>query len=333
MFVSLKKKLSKRGSNPLGGTPSTGNSRSLSGPTSPDKTFSTSRSGHLSVGSNPFRSTSPSPAPATRRPQSMNVNPFSTPANEPPPAYSAGPANTQSLSPPVAPFAASTADDPYAFLKSFDTIFLIDDSGSMAGRSWRETGRALEAITPICTTRDADGIDIYFLNHPDSSVYKNVTSAGTVVEIFQTVRPGGGTPTGQRLNQILRPYLARYQQAPETTKPINIIIITDGEPSDDVESPIIMAAKKLDKFDAPAWQVGIQFFQVGKEPGAREHLKQLDDGLAELAGDDELRDIVDTVPFTGADNSELSAAGILKVVLGSVNRRLDRNSKELHRQK
>ncbi|KAF2194870.1 hypothetical protein K469DRAFT_136814 [Zopfia rhizophila CBS 207.26] len=256
------------------------------------------------------------------------MNAFSTPSNEPPPAYTPGPAEN-SMTP--TPGLASTADDPYSFLRTFDTIFLIDDSGSMAGRSWRETGKALETITPICTARDADGIDIYFLNHPDSTIYKNVCSAGTVVEIFQTVRPGGGTPTGQRLNQILRPYLNRCQANPDNTKPINIIVITDGEPSDDVESPIIAAAKKLDKLEAPAWQVGIQFFQVGKEPGAREHLKQLDDGLAELAGDDDLRDIVDTVPFTGADDAELTAAGILKCVLGSVNRRLDRNSRELHR--
>lgn len=230
-----------------------------------------------------------------------------------------------------APRSASTADDQYAFLKSFDTIFLIDDSGSMAGRSWRETGKALETITPICTERDADGIDIYFLNHPDSSIYKNVTTASTVIEIFQTVRPAGATPTGQRLQKILKPYLQQFERNPETTKPINLIVITDGEPSDDVEAPIIACAKKLDKLDAPAWQVGIQFFQVGKEAGAREALKQLDDGLREASGDDELRDIVDTVPFTGDDDSELTGAGIMKVVLGSVNRRLDRQSKDLHR--
>ncbi|KAL1651582.1 hypothetical protein SLS61_005535 [Didymella pomorum] len=224
-----------------------------------------------------------------------------------------------------------TADDQYAFLKSFDTIFLIDDSGSMAGRSWRETGKALVTITPICTQRDADGIDIYFLNHPDSSIYKNVTAANTVIDIFQTVRPSGATPTGQRLQKILKPYLQRYENDPETTKPINIIVITDGEPSDDVEAPIIACARKLDKLDAPAWQVGIQFFQVGKETGAREALKQLDDGLREASGDDELRDIVDTVPFTGDGDTELTGVGIMKVVLGSVNRRLDRQSKELHR--
>ncbi|KAI2479380.1 von willebrand factor [Pyrenophora tritici-repentis] len=112
---------------------------------------------------------------------------------------------------------------------------------------------------------------------------------------------------------------------------MNIIVITDGEPSDDVESAIIQAARKLDKLDAPTWQVGIQFFQVGREPGAREHLKQLDDGLAELAKDDDLRDIVDTVPFTGTGDEKLTATGIMKVVLGSVNRRLDRTSMELHR--
>jgi uncharacterized protein YegL len=225
---------------------------------------------------------------------------------------------------------ASTNDDRYAFLSTFDTVFLIDDSGSMAGRSWRETAKALESITPICTAHDADGIDIYFLNARDNAWYHNVKTPSTVTEIFSAVRPQGGTPTGQRLNQILKPYLARYAANPDGIKPLNIIIITDGEPSDDVESPIISAAKKLDKYDAPAWQVGIQFFQVGNEPGAREHLKQLDDDLEELAGT-ELRDIVDTVPFTGEGNQELNADGILKVVLGACTRRLDRRSNDIHR--
>jgi hypothetical protein len=74
-----------------------------------------------------------------------------------PPAYTPG----NGLQAPImeTPRSASaTSDaDPYAFLKSFDTVFLIDDSGSRAGRSWKETGKALEAITPICTQRDANG--------------------------------------------------------------------------------------------------------------------------------------------------------------------------------
>lgn len=245
---------------------------------------------------------------------------FTTPSNAPPPAYSP-PENNTLIPGPI----STTADDPYAFLSSFDTIFLIDDSGSMAGRSWRETSAALRTVTPICTAHDADGIDLHFLNHPDNVEYKNITTTVAVEQIFSTVRPMGGTPTGIRLNNILKPYLREYESKPDTTKPLNIIVITDGVPSDDVESVIINAAKKLDKFDAPAWQVGIQFFQVGNEQGAAAALQELDDGLAEMGGG--VRDIVDTVPWTSANGEGLNGEGILKVVLGAVNRRLDRKSR------
>jgi hypothetical protein len=202
----------------------------------------------------------------------------------------------------------------------------------MAGSRWRETQEALESITPICVSHDADGIDILFLNNPENVYHKTVTSSATVREIFSSVRPRGGTPTGQRLDSILRPYIRQCEQrGPEAVKPLNLIVVTDGEPSDDVEAPLISCAKKLDKLDAPAWQIGIQFFQVGRDEGARAHLRALDDELAEIAGM-ELRDMVDTVPFKGADGEHLSADGILKVVLGAVNRRLDRKrSKDLHR--
>jgi Mg-chelatase subunit ChlD len=225
---------------------------------------------------------------------------------------------------------AEPKDDRYAFLASFDTVFLIDDSGSMAGSRWRETKEALQMIAPICTQYDADGIDIVFLNHYKN--YSNVTNAHDVERIFSTVSPGGRTPTGQRLDGILRTYLKRIAEKKlENTKPVNIICITDGVASDDVESPIVHAAKKLDKLDAPAWQVGIQFFQVGDDHGAREALESLDDDLTKNAGGD-IRDMVDTVPFKRTDGSKLNSEGILKVVLGAVNRKLDRKTNEnLHK--
>lgn len=254
-------------------------------------------------------------------------------AKEAPPAYStynlAPVSNTLRVSSPApsnrsghSAISASTPDDPFAFLTSFDTVFLIDDSGSMAGRSWRECEAALVAITPICTAHDPDGIDIHFLNAPSLPVHFNVSLPGTVHEIFQTVRPRGGTPTGQRLNTILKPYLAKYERSPATTRPMNVIVITDGVPSDDVESVVIAAARKLDKLDAEAWQVGIQFVQVGEEMGAREHLESLDDEIGKMG--DGCRDIVDTVPFVSGQN--LTADKILKVVLGAVNRRIDRRA-------
>jgi hypothetical protein len=229
----------------------------------------------------------------------------------------------------------STSDSPYAFLTQFDTVFLIDDSGSMAGRSWRETAAALSAITPICTTHDANGIDIYFLNHKNPQAqdnlggYTNLTSTAAVDNIFKNVRPLGGTPTGTRLNQIMKPYLRELENSLEkqahghepTVKPMNIIVITDGVPSDDVESVIVSAARKLDSYNADLWQMGIQFFQVGREPEAAADLQELDDALS---GAHNVRDIVDTVPWTGDDGQTLTADGLLKVCLGSVVRRWDR---------
>ncbi|CAN8103457.1 unnamed protein product [Discula destructiva] len=297
------------------------------------------------------------------RAQTRGVNPFTTPASipaappsEPPPAYQAAPPvafNPRAPSPTpsrLSAITATTPEDQYAFLSSFDTIFLIDDSGSMVGRSWREVQSALSSITPVCTEHDADGLDIYFLNHRSASLaspgqgkaaggYANVTSAATVDRIFTTVRPGGMTPTGTRLNHILKAYLRHYEDGvrraggdPDATdvKPINVIMITDGVPSDDPEAVLLSVAQRLDKLEAPPHQVGVQFFQVGNEPGSAEALRVLDDDLAKLGGG--VRDMVDTVTFNAKAGSAvlggsvpvLSAEGILKTVLGAVVKRLDR---------
>ncbi|KAI4194420.1 MAG: hypothetical protein LQ346_003692 [Caloplaca aetnensis] len=254
-------------------------------------------------------------ASATRRPSPGPSVPAA--AGETPPPYT--PATHGTIVPGNM---ATNPDNQFAFLSKFDTKFVIDDSGSMAGRSWRETADALASIAGICTMYDSDGIDIYFLNERHSSEYENVTTKETVQQIFNAVRPRGGTPTGCRLDAILRPYLrACEQKGPENCKPINVIVITDGVPTDDVESPIIAAAKKLDKLDAPAWQVGIQFFQIGDERGAAEALRELDDQLAETG---DVRDMVDTVPWNGGEG--LTADKILKCVLGAVHRRWDRKT-------
>jgi len=273
-------------------------------------------------------------------------------AQAPPPSYSeatAKPINTAqvpitnrpaSSSPSdasrISVASLSTPEDPYAFLSTFDTVFVIDDSGSMAGPSWHEVKKALRAITPICTAHDDDGVDVYFLNakNPASQDgvggWKNIRSAEQVESLFNHVRPGGGTPIGTRINQIMKSYLRAYEQAiaangdPDNSgvKPVNMIVITDGVPTDDPESVIVSIAKRLDKANAPPYQVGIQFFQVGNERGAAEALQELDDSLADKAGG--LRDMVDTVTWSSRAEQNLTANGVLKVVLGAVVRRLDR---------
>ena len=187
----------------------------------------------------------------------------------------------------------------------------------MQGSRWKEVSDTLTSITPICTARDADGIDIHFLNH--KGIYTYVNDVYAVECIFNRVVPGGSTPTGTCLYNILHPYVQALQRQ-ETKKPLNIIVITDGAATDDPESVIFDAAKKLDAIQAPPWQVGIQFFQVGDDREAAEVLRELDDALVDLGCK---RDMVDTVPNNRLGAS-LSADMILKTVLGGVNRRFDR---------
>jgi hypothetical protein len=291
----------------------------------------------------PSRKNSPSVTSSspTRRQSyrpNMNIIPAVQP-DEAPPQYTRNPPTTPFLAQAAVSdqisihSASSNVDgDKFAFLRTFDTVFLIDDSGSMSGSRWRETEEAITLITPICTKYDADGIDVYFLNARDHPSYLNVKSPGTVHEIFTSVRPRGGTPLVQRLDAILRPYLTKYEKASENAKPkpLNIIVITDGEADGDLEGVVMQAAKRLDRIDAPAYQLGIQFFQIGTDEAATRQLKELDDELGEKSGNPHLRDIVDTVPYTKG-GGKLTPDGILKVVLGAVNRRLDRNSREMHR--
>ncbi|KAL7765805.1 hypothetical protein ACKLNR_003721 [Fusarium oxysporum f. sp. zingiberi] len=150
------------------------------------------------------------------------LDPLSTtqPSNETPqdapPAYtaSAGPSTSSSLA------SITSAEDKYAFLSTFDTVFLIDDSGAMAGRSWREVRDALLAITSICTSHDPDGVDVYFLNHKSGARgsatqapngYNNIRNPAGVQRLFESVRPSGATPTGNRLQSILNPGLKDYR--------------------------------------------------------------------------------------------------------------------------
>lgn len=311
---------------------------------------------------------SSAPTPRSRAPPPNNLNPFSPSyvppppshnlVDAPPPAYTASnPAPTINVNAPahapadhlypgrpasinsVASSASRISDivhndnDKFAFLTEFDTIFLVDDSGSMAGSLWREASTVLSQITEVCTKRDKDGVDLYFLNHDSrktsagkaSGGYFNLTSKGQVDRIFSEVSPRGGTFTGMRLNHILKPYLSKLQKAAqndEDVKPINLIVITDGAPTDDPEDTIVHYAQEMDKLGSLRWQAGIQFFQVGNDPEATRALRELDDDLKKNHG---CRDMVDMAKKErGSRGQPLTSDEILKVVLGAVQSKVDR---------
>lgn len=314
---------------------------------------------------NPFTSSSTNNAVTTSQTSQTPV-PQQNNSEEPPPAYTPTPPTQPTPPAPagssngiVAKFQAHPIikrrtelrvdNDPYAFLRKFDTVFLIDDSGSMAGSRWRETCNALSQLLDIVLEYDEDGVDMYFINHVTGdagskekagSGYRNVTRARgahrgseqlTVEEIFRRVQPCGGTMTGMRLDKILGRYLRRYEAEVERTddetclKPLNVIVITDGAASDHPREYIVPAAVRLDRVRAPIYQVGVQFFQVGHDPAATRALEALDDDVFK-PGEDGVppqgcRDMVDT---TRSDGTTMTAQRLLKALQGGVDKHWDR---------
>ncbi|KAG1896451.1 uncharacterized protein F5891DRAFT_1053926 [Suillus fuscotomentosus] len=201
----------------------------------------------------------------------------------------------------------------------------MDDSSSMAGSLWKEAKQALATLAGVASQYDANGVDIHFLNHYESIT--GVTDSKAVHEQFTNLQPRGPTPIGHRLDIILGDYFrdldaAKRQEdagdyfARKQIKPVNVIIITDGAPTDDPESVIVSFAKRLDADKWPLAQVGIQFVQIGNSRRATQFLVELDDNLKQTH---HIRDIVDTTPYIGQLNAEM----LIKILLGGINRRVD----------
>ncbi|KAJ7682082.1 hypothetical protein DFH06DRAFT_1160159 [Mycena polygramma] len=239
------------------------------------------------------------------------------------------------------PMRAETMEDALETLRKYDTVVLLDDSGSMTlpgskkGKTrWHEAGEALEALAETAQKYDGDGIDIFFLNNKTEAL--NIKSSSEVRVLFAKVKPSGATPTGERLDQILKPRLRILEEAQiepdgtptdkqsgECIKRVNFIVITDGEATDTPKYPIIDAATRLKAISNLCLiQLGIQFVQIGNDSGATKALKELDDDL-HRAG--HIRDIVDTTPYSKLN--PVTAEGLIKVLLGAINRRIDEQTK------
>ncbi|KZP07356.1 hypothetical protein FIBSPDRAFT_875629 [Athelia psychrophila] len=220
------------------------------------------------------------------------------------------------------PLRQESMDDFLEILREYDTVLVVDDSTSMYRENrWYEAGKALSLLAGLAEQYDHDGVDLHFLN---SKEYATGAKAKEVDALFDRVKPSGGTPIGRRLDLLLRAYM----DAAEATKaagldyarPVNFIVLTDGEPTDSPEDVIVAIARRLDEGKFPLTQIGIQFVQVGTSSSAQKYLQRLDDTLVSTFG---IRDIVDTTP-SNLYNGHLTPDVLLKIAIGGINRRVDR---------
>ncbi|EDR12193.1 uncharacterized protein LACBIDRAFT_323284 [Laccaria bicolor S238N-H82] len=181
---------------------------------------------------------------------------------------------------------------------NYKIIFVIDDSGSMSGGRWKQVRAALAEIGKEAMQYDADGVDVCFINSPVhkelvkvsnylafliAELNKHNQTQEEILSVYDQVQPSGFTPTGAKLEAILGPVIEKLDAAVDTQayghiKPADIIVLTDGVPTDDPAAVIQTAAQKLDEGLHHMNAVGIQFVQIGNDEGADQALMALCNG-------------------------------------------------------
>lgn len=287
----------------------------------------------------------PGPPQASSRPPSGSVSGGYPPSSSVPPALAAPHKASSGVTDAARRYSqrasgasARHTEDPLDLLKTFDTVLIVDDSGSMqlapesgGPTRWEEARDALAGLVSLVKDRDPDGIDVHFLNSPRNLL--SCTNPEAVRALFESVTPDGATPTGAKIEELMMEYLDAIEiakQCKATGRPFpehfveprkrNYLVITDGAPTDDLEDVIVSIARRLDQSHFPLSQLGFSFIQVGDDPDANEFLQELDDSISTSQG---VRDIVDTTPYRGMS---LSYDLIVKALLGGINRRFDRRS-------
>jgi hypothetical protein len=151
-----------------------------------------------------------------------------------------------------------------------DYGIIVDKSFSMSGTRWKEAEQAVEFLAPSCTNADKDGITLYFFSSSGNfKKFESLKTAANVKAKWNTQKPDGGTDLAHALKTAFRDR--------STTKPMTLLVITDGSPNDKiaVSKAIIGETKNIPDEHA----LSISFIQVGNDTGAKTFLESLDDDL------------------------------------------------------
>ncbi|GAA5989991.1 hypothetical protein JCM10908_002412 [Rhodotorula pacifica] len=170
-----------------------------------------------------------------------------------------------------------------AKLALFDTVVLVDDSGSMA---FEENGSRIDdaklivsRVATAATLFDTDGISVFFLN--SKTVGNSITSEQQAQQLLSGIRFSGLTPLGTSLDQkILQPLLVGPARQNSLRKPLLVVAVTDGAPGGEARDTIVKAIKNaknaLTQTRYGPDALSIQLAQIGNDMGARAFLEEID---------------------------------------------------------
>ncbi|KAL0215039.1 hypothetical protein P9112_007223 [Eukaryota sp. TZLM1-RC] len=214
-------------------------------------------------------------------------------------------------------------------LEGFDIVLIGDDSGSMNTpvapthssapfrTRWDELKSQVSVIAQLATTLDSDGIDVYFLN---SSGMNNVTSPHQVEVLFNR-RPSGVTPLTKVFNQVVADK-HDVLTGTEACKKLLVIVITDGQPSDEYGHSDINSFKRALK-NKPD-NVFVSIVACTDDDRTMSYLNHWDDTINNL-------DVVDDYVSERQEIRQAQGSGfgftygdyIVKILCGSIVKELD----------
>ncbi|KAL9033468.1 MAG: hypothetical protein Q9214_007501, partial [Letrouitia sp. 1 TL-2023] len=174
-------------------------------------------------------------------------------------------------------------------LALYDIVLYIDDSGSMSFYEERKA-QAIQIISQVVSAAilfDDDGISLRFMNWQPSQYDRSVAldkikSEDQIQNIVRQVPFQGQTPLGSHLSQkVLEPLVLQPARSNALRKPILVIMITDGEPTEApknlVLDHIIDARENMSRMSYGNRSVVFEIAQVGDDEGAARFLASLDD--------------------------------------------------------
>eukprot|EP00879_Flechtneria_rotunda_P000381 GHRR01000473.1.p2 GENE.GHRR01000473.1~~GHRR01000473.1.p2 ORF type:complete len:470 (+),score=208.18 GHRR01000473.1:347-1756(+) len=194
-------------------------------------------------------------------------------------------------------------------LALYDIIMFADDSGSMA---FEENGERIEdlklissKVAEIATMFDDDGILMRFMNSPTEG--NGIRSPTDVAQLLASVQYTGLTPIATALQQkVLQPIVYHLASTGQLQKPVLIISITDGEPTDNPRDLVVQVIKDARNRLAPQYgpkAIAFEFAQVGKDQRAQAFLGRLDT-------DPEVGSSIDCTSYFELEAAEYQKKGI-----------------------
>lgn len=170
-----------------------------------------------------------------------------------------------------------------ASLALYDIVIYADDSTSMkyadGGERIDDLKLILERVADVSTLFDDDGISIRAIN--SKNVGDGITTAAAAAAYVANLRFSGMTPLGTEMEKkILEPMVYAPIKHGNLPKPVLVVTITDGEPTNEPTQKIFSVIKNVKKVTSRSRYgpkaVAFSFAQVGKDMEAQEFLGRLD---------------------------------------------------------